>query len=119
MHEQTIKRRRNQLFDEMVTGAKTKHAAGGKAEDKHKATYRRKRALARLVVRKSLKKWRSPQAEDLKVYSRRHLLEALIPETGKSLKSSSKSNNVKKIEGQRVRHDVIHSKICVGGGPWK
>ena len=45
---------------------------------------------------RKLKKWRSQQAEDLKVYSRRQLLEALIPEAGKS----SKSKNVKNIEGE-------------------
>ncbi len=50
-------RRRNQLFDEIVTGAKGEQAAGGKGNDKHKRAYRRKSALARLLVRRSLRTW--------------------------------------------------------------
>ena len=65
-------------------------------QKEERKVYRKKRVLARMLVRKSLKTWRSQQAEDLEVYSRRQLLEALIPEAGKS----SKSKTVKKIEGE-------------------
>ena len=112
-------RRRNQLLDEMVTGVKGKHAAGGKGKEKDKKTFRSKRALARRLVRKSLKEWRKQQAEDLKVYSRRQLLESLIPEAG----GGNKRTKLKKTEGEgkaksKARHSNIKQDLC-GADPGK
>ena len=101
LYDQAKIRRRNQLLDEMVTGVKGQQACGGKGKDNGKMKERRKRALARALVRKSLKEWRQQQAGDLKVYSRRQLLEALSPEAGKG----KASKNLKKTEGQPKTKD--------------
>ena len=119
LYEQAKIRRRNQLLDEMVTGVKGKHAAGGKGKDKDKKTFRTKRALARRLVRKSLEEWRKQQAEDLKVYSRRQLLESLIPEAG----GGNKRPKLKKTEGEgkaksKARHSNIKQDLC-GADPGK
>ena len=78
-----------------------------------------KGALARLLVRKSLRTWRGQQAEDLKVYSRRQLLESLIPEAG----GSKKRPKLKKTEGEgkansKARHSNINQDLC-GADPGK
>ena len=64
---------------------------------------RRKRALARALVRKSLKDWRKQQAADLQVYSRRQLLESLIPEAGKG----KMPKTLKKTEGEAKGKDKV------------
>ena len=103
LYEQAKIRRRNQIIDEMVTGVKDKQAGGGKGKDNGKMKERRKRALARALVRKSLKEWRKQQAADLQVYSRRQLLESLIPEAGKG----KMPKTLKKTEGEAKGKDKV------------
>jgi hypothetical protein len=62
-----------------------------------KAMYRKKRKLERRGMRKAMRSWRLQQREMMSKYSRKQLIEALIPEASKTKKYKAKQG--KKIEG--------------------
>lgn len=82
--EQSRKLRRNAFVDELLT----KSQGGGAKKDKVKM--RRSRKMERRLIRHALREWRKEQRLRLKHYSRRQLIEALIPIAGRKSKKNKK-----------------------------
>ena len=78
-----------------IAGVGCAMKAGEKGEKKKKE--RHKRRLERAAMRKVMKSWMVNQKEMLKKYSRQQLMQALIPEAGKSKRSQKAS---KKAQGE-------------------
>ena len=86
--------RRNEIIDKMLSGSGQR--PGGKEKAANKKAMRARRRQSRASMRKALKSWRNEQRELLKQYSRKQLLEALVPAAGEQ---AVKHQCKKKVEG--------------------
>lgn len=99
---------RREKLDELVTGIRGVSTAGGSADEKKKV-WRRKRRQMRTMMRKSMKRWRRTQRELLDLYSRRQLLQTLVPEAGRNKQTKRKSDEGKSKKSVKVLWDVSES----------
>lgn len=93
LHLRSRELRRHQIIDRLIFGST---GGGGKKVDK-KAAYRKNRRKARAMTRKALRSWRTQQRGLMHKYSRKQLLEALIPAAG--VKAVRPKATTKKAEG--------------------
>ena len=99
---------RQEKLDELVTGIRGAPTAGGSAAEKKKQ-WRRKRRQMRTMMRKSMIRWRRTQQELLSQYSRRQLLQTLVPEAGRSKQAKRKQDEGKSKTSVKVLWDVSES----------
>jgi hypothetical protein len=91
--------------NKMLSGSRAKQNKSSKSSkhQKHKGKVREK-----AMMRKALKSWRHQQLDYIKSYSRRQLLQALIPEAGRS-----KQKTKKKLEGLTKAKSKASLKKCL------